>query len=148
MCLFQMFNSFIRLERLQFFPPYHLVDDTDVALDDADHFGGDVLVDVVGYGNARQTVLDKAYCNIHALQESLFVDAAEDEASFVEGFGTLCAGADTNCGEGMANRSEETAFLGQCARIRYHCEGVYLKAVIVVEAKRLVLNDSTIELES
>ena len=143
-----MINQFKHLERLQLFPPNHLVDDTDVALDDADHFGGDVLVDVVGYGNAWQTVLDKAYCNIHALQESFCVDTAEDEAAFVEGFGTLCAGADTNCGEGMANRSEETAFLGQCARIRYYSEGVHLETVIVVEAKRFVLNDSTVELES
>ena len=129
-------------------PPNHLVHHPCIGLDDADDFGGNVLVHVVRDRDAREAVADEGDGDVDALEKADGVDAAEDEASFVEGFGTLCAGADTNCGEGMANRSEETAFLGQCARIRYYSEGVHLETVIVVEAKRLVLYDTTIELES
>ncbi len=64
-------------------PPDHLVDHADVALDDADDLGGDVLVNVVGDGDAREAVADERYGHINALQEPLGVDAAEHEAALV-----------------------------------------------------------------
>ena len=88
-------------------PPNHLVDNADVGLDDADDLGGDVFVDVVWHGNAREPVADQRNGNVHALQKSLGVDTGEDETAFVQGFGTLGGGADADGREGMADGGEE-----------------------------------------
>ena len=82
--------------------PNHLVDDAGIALDDFDNFGGDVFVYVVGHGDAVVTVLAKADGGVNGLQETLGVDAGDDKAAFVDGLGTLGAGADAHGGEGMA----------------------------------------------
>ena len=88
-------------------PPDHLVDHADVALDDADDLGGDVLVNVVGDGDAGETVADQRNRHVNTLQEPLGVDAAEHEATLVEGLGALGGGADADGREGMADGSEE-----------------------------------------
>ena len=59
------------------------------------------IVGVVGYGDAVVAVAGHADGEVHALQEALLVNAAKDEAGFVEGFGTLCAGADAYGGDGQ-----------------------------------------------
>ena len=124
-------NSYFRRDLL---PPNHFVDDAGIALDDFDDFGGDVFVCVVGHGDAVVAVLAKADGGVDGLQEALGVDAGNDEAAFVDGLGTLGAGADAHGGEGMADAGEETAFFGQRAAVAHHSEGVHLQAVIVVEA--------------
>lgn len=48
----------------------------------------------------------------------------------------------------MTNAGEEAAFLWQCTGVRYNCKSVHLKAIVVVEAERLVLDDALVELES
>ena len=62
-------------------PPDHFVHDTHVALDDADDFGADVLVHVVGDGDAGETVADEGDGDVHALKQTLRVDAAEHDPS-------------------------------------------------------------------
>lgn len=114
-------------------PPHHLIDDSDVALDNLDDFVADV-VGVVGHGDAVVAVAGHADGEVHALQEALLVNAAEDEAGLVEGFGTLCAGADAYGGDGFADGGVETALLGQGAAVAHHAEGVHLQTVVVVEA--------------
>lgn len=118
---------------LPFFPPHHLIDNTDVALDNFDYFVADV-VGVVGYGNAVVAVAGHADGEVYALQEALLVNAAEDEAGLVEGFGALCAGANANGGDGFADGGVEAAFLGEGAAVAHHAEGVHLQTVVVVEA--------------
>lgn len=98
-------------------PPDHLIHHADVGLDDADHLGGDVFVNVVGDRDAGEAVADEGDGNVYALEKALGVDAGEHEAAFVEGFGALCAGADADGREGVANGGEEAALLGQGARI-------------------------------
>ena len=88
-------------------PPDHLVDHADVTLDDADDFGGDVLVNVVGHGDAGETVADEGYGHVDALQEPLGVDAAEHEATFVESLGAVGGGADADSWERMADGGKE-----------------------------------------
>ena len=129
-------------------PPDHLVDDADVGLDDADDFGGDVLVHVVGDRDAGEAVADEGDGNVYALEEALGVDTAQNEATLVQGFGALGGGADADGREGMANGGEEGRFLGQGARIGHHAEGVHLQAVVVVEAEGLVLNNARVKLEA
>ena len=70
-------------------PPDHFVHYADVGLDDADNFRRDILIDVIGNGNARAIVLYQFDCNVHALQQALGVNAAQNKATFVEGFRTL-----------------------------------------------------------
>ena len=94
------------------------------------------------------TVFNQLNGNIYALEQALGVDTAQYETSFVEGFRPLCAGADTHSRERMTNACEEAAFLGQCAAIAHHCKGVHLQAVVIVEAQRLMLNHTLIELET
>ena len=64
----------------------------------------------------------------------MLVDAGDEEAGLVEGFGALCAGADADGGEGMSHAGEETALLGQGAAVGDDGESVHLQAVVVVEA--------------
>ena len=87
--------------------PDHFVHHADVALDDADDFGGDVFVDIVGDGDARETIADEGDGDVNALQKALGVNAAEDEATLVEGFGALGGGADADGGERVADAGEE-----------------------------------------
>ena len=122
-----------RITFLPLFPPHHLIDNANVALDDLDYFVADI-VGVVGYGDAVIAVSGHADGEIHALQEALLVNAAEDEAGLVEGFGTLGAGADAHCGDGFADGGVEAAFFGQGATVAHHAEGVHLQTVVVVEA--------------
>ena len=101
-------------------------------MDNLDYFVADI-VGVVGYGDAVIAVAGHADGEIHALQEALLVNAAEDEACLVERFGTLRAGADANGGDGFADRGVETALLGQGTAVAHHAEGVHLQAVVVVK---------------
>ena len=113
-----------------------------------DYFRTYVLVHVVGHGDAGQAVLDEAYGHLYALQQALGIDAAQDKAAFVQGFGALGAGADAHGGERVPDAGEEAALLGQGAGVGDHTVGVHLQAVVVVEAQGLVLDDSCIQLES
>ena len=80
-------------------------------MDDLYYFVADI-VGVVGHGDAVVAVSGHADGEVHALQEALLVNAAEDEAGFVEGFGTLRTGADAHGGDGFADGGVETALLG------------------------------------
>ena len=115
------------------FSPHHFIDNADVALDNLDDLVADV-VGVVGHGDAVVAVAGHADGEFHALQESLLVNAAEDEAGFVEGFGTLGAGADAYCGDRFADGGVEAALLRQGAAVAHYAEGVHLQTVVVVEA--------------
>ena len=117
-------------------------------MNDADDFGGDVLVDVVGDGDAGMAIADQRDCHIDALQESDRVDAAKDEAAFIEGFGAFGGGADAHGGERMADARKERTFLRQGTRIRDDREGIHLQAVVVMEAERLVLDHARIQLKA
>ena len=48
----------------------------------------------------------------------------------------------------MTDRNIETALLRKCPAVRYHAESVHLQAVIVVEAKGFMRDNSLIQLES
>ena len=129
-------------------PPDHLVHHTDVALDDADDLCRDVLIDVVGHGDAGVAVADEGDGNVYALQEALCIDAREDEAAFVESFRALGGGADADGWEGVADAGEEATLLGQGAGVGHHAKGVHLEAVVVVETEGFVLNDARVQLEA
>ena len=72
------------------FPPNHFVYDADVALDDADYFCRNVLIHIIGNGDAWAVVLYQFNCNVNTLQEAFRIDAAQNEATLVEGFGPFC----------------------------------------------------------
>lgn len=93
-------------------------------------------------------VFDELDGDIHALQQAFGVDAAEDEAAFVEGFRTFGAGADADGRERVAYAGEEAALLGEGAAVAHHTEGVHLQTVVIVETKRLVLDHALVELEA
>ena len=88
-------------------PPDHFVDNAHIALDDADNLRGDVFVHVVGDGDAGEAVADEGDGDVNTLQEALGVNAGEDEAAFIQGLGTLGAGADADGREGMTDGGEE-----------------------------------------
>lgn len=48
----------------------------------------------------------------------------------------------------MADTGEERGFFGKGAAIADDGKGVHLKAVVVVEAEGLMLNDTRVELEA
>ena len=129
------------------FPPHHFIDYSDVALDNLDDLVADI-VGVVGHGDAVVAIAGHADGEVHALQESLLVNAAEDEACLVKGFGTLRTGADAHGGDGFADRSVETAFFRQGTAVAHHAEGVHLQAVLVVEAEGLLYLNTRVKLEA
>ena len=48
----------------------------------------------------------------------------------------------------MADTGEERGFLGKCSAITDDGKGVHLKAVVVVEAEGLMLNDARVKLKA
>ena len=88
------------------------------------------------------------HCTFDCLEEGLLVDAGDEETTLVESLRALGRGADAHCREGMTNTGEERRFFGECTRVRNDCIGIHLEAVVVMEAKRLVLDDAWIELEA
>ena len=134
--------------KLELLAPDHLIHHSHVGLDDADDLGGDVLIDIVGHGDAGLGIANEFHGHINALQKSLGVDAAEHEAAFVKCLGALGAGADAHGRERVALAGEEAGLLGQGAGVGHHAEGVHLQAVVVVEAQGLVLDHTGGQLES
>lgn len=86
--------------------------------------------------------------SVDGLEQGLLVDTSNDEVALVDGFGTLGRGADADSGEGMADAGEERGFLGKGSAITDDGKGVHLKAVVVVEAEGLMLNDARVKLEA
>lgn len=86
-CDLLLYNSSLSTLSL---PPNHLIHYPDVALDDFDDFGRDILVDIVGYGKAVISVTTKLNGGVNGLEQGLFVNAGDDEVAFVYGFGTFC----------------------------------------------------------
>ncbi len=128
--------------------PHHLVDDAGVALDDFHDLRRDVFFDVVRHGDAIVAVGVHRDCGVNGLQEGLFVDAGDEEASLVKRFGAFRAGADADCRERVADACEEGAFFGECAAVAYDGESVHLQAVVVVESERFVLNHAPVKFEA
>lgn len=64
-------------------PPHHLVHHSDIALDDADHLGGNIFIHVVRHGDAVVTVPDELDGDINAMQEAYSVDAVLQTAQRV-----------------------------------------------------------------
>ena len=131
-----------------FFPPHHLIHYPHIALDYLHDLGADVFIDIVGHGDAVVAIGVHLHGCVNGLKEALLVDAADEEAAFVEGFGAFGAGADADCGEGVADGGEEAALFGEGAAVGDYSEGVHLEAVVVVEAEGFVLDDARVELES
>lgn len=135
--------------RLKILPPHHLVYDAGVALDDLDHLGGHGLVGVVGNGRlGKRTLRVELDGGVDCLQQALLRDAGEREAGLVQRLGTFGGGTDAHRRERAADRREEAGLLGQGAGVRHHCEGVHLKAVVVVEAHGLVHANARVQLEA
>lgn len=85
---------------------------------------------------------------INGLQQGSGVYTGNEEAGFVQSLGTLSRSPDADCRERMADRCEEGGFLRQCSGIRYDRKCVHLETVVVVEAKRFMLYDSTVQFEA
>ena len=129
------------------FPPDHLVDYPGVRLDELDDLRRDVLVGVVRHGDAVVPVPVHLHGRVHRLEQRALVDAGEDEAALVEGLGPLGRGPDAHGRERVSHALEEAALLRQRAAVAHHREGVHLEAVVVVESKRLVADDPSVQPE-
>jgi len=119
--------------------PNHLVDDTNIGLDDLDYLGADII-HVGGNGDAMVAILGHLYGEVNTLEEALLIDTGEDEAGFVKGFRTLGGGSDAYGRDGFSYAGIETAFLREGAGVGDHTEGVHLKAIVVMESHRLLLH--------
>lgn len=88
-------------------PPHHLVDYPHIALDDLDNLGADIFINIIRHWDAVVAVAAEFDCGVNCLEEGFGVDAGDDEVGFVDGFGTLGAGADADCRERVAYAGEE-----------------------------------------
>ncbi len=128
--------------------PHHLVDNTHVALYDLHDLRTDILVHIVGNRDAVLTVTAELDGGVNGLEQGLLVDTSNDEVALVDSLGTLGRGTDADGGEGVADAGEERGFLGKGSAITDDGKGVHLKAVVVVEAEGLMLNDARVKLEA
>ena len=153
----QVFSSFIGKQQLieilmaikdLELPPNHLVHHPDIALDDADDLGGDILIDIIRHRDARETVADEGDGDVDTLEKADGVNAAEHEAALVQGLGALGRCTDADGRERMADACEEGGLLREGAAIGDHRKRVHLQTVIVVEAQGLVADDTRVELEA
>ena len=94
------------------------------------------------------TVTTKLNGSIYSLEQRLLVDTSDDKVALVDSLWTLCRCTDADGGERMAYAGEEATLFRKGATVTHYGEGVHLKAVVVVEAKRLMLDDTLIKLES
>ena len=97
----------LTLQAILEFSPNHLVNHSHVALNYLHDFRADILVCVVRNRCAVVSVLDKFYGSLYRLEQTIGVDAGEDESGFVEGFRTFSGGADADGRERMAYAGEE-----------------------------------------
>ena len=125
-------------------PPYHLVDNADVGLDDLHDLGGDILIYIVGDGKTVVALFAEFYGGIDGLEKGLRVNTGNDEVAFVDGFGPFRTGSDTDGREGVADAGEEAALFGQGTTVAHDGKGIHLEAVVVVEAERFMLDDARI----
>lgn len=88
-------------------PPNHLIHHTHVALDDADNLRGDILVHIIRYGDARQTVANQAHCHIYALQQADSINPAQHKATLIQGLRALSRSPDAHCRERMSYKCKE-----------------------------------------
>ena len=70
-------------------PPDHLVNYSNVALDDFHNLRRDVFFDVVGNWDAVVTVLVHGDGGVYGLQQRHLVDAGDEETCLVDGFGAF-----------------------------------------------------------
>ena len=136
------------ITRLLELTPHHLVDNAHVTLYNLHDLGADILVHIVGDGNAVLAVTAELDGGVNGLEQGLLVNTCNDEVALVDGLGSLGRSTDADGGEGVADAGEERGFLGKGAAIADDGESVHLKAVVVVEAEGLVLNDTWVELEA
>ena len=71
---------------------------------------------------------------VHGLEETLLVDAGEDEAGLIQSLRPFSGSPDADGREGVADAGEERGLLRKSAGVRNHRKGVHLEAVVVVEA--------------
>ena len=116
-----------KLIYLDFFPPHHLIDYPDVALDDLDDLGADVFVCVVRNRESVKAVPAEFYGSVYGLEKALFIYAGYNEVTFVYGFGSFSRGTDADGGERMPYAGEERAFLRECTAVANHCKRIHLK---------------------
>ena len=94
------------------------------------------------------TVPTEFHRRVDRLKERVFVYAGEDEVALVYGLGALRACADADCRERMSNACEEGGLLRESAAVAHHRERVHLKAIVVMETERFVLDDARVEFEA
>lgn len=85
---------------------------------------------------------------VNGLEQGLLVDTSNYEVALVDSLGTLGRGTDADGRERVADAGEERGFLGKCAAIADDGKSVHLKAVVVVEAEGLMLDDARVKLEA
>ena len=128
--------------------PDHFINDTGVALDDFHDLGTHVFFDVVGHRDAVITISVHRDGSIDSLQQRLFVNASDKEASLVDCFGAFGTGTNAHSRERVADTREERTFFGERAAIAHNGKSIHLQAVVVMETKRFMLNHTLVKLKA
>ena len=76
------------------------------------------------------------------------VNTGKDEIPLIQCFRALSTGTNTHRRERVPYAGEEATLLRQRSTIGYHTEGIHLQAVVVMEAQRLMLDHTLVQLET
>ena len=89
--------------------PNHFVYYTNIALNNLNNLGANILICVVWNRCAVVSIADKFYCCINLLKKSLGIYTGEYEACLIQRLRTFCACAYADSREGMAHAGKEAA---------------------------------------
>ncbi len=129
-------------------PPHHLVHNTHITLNNLHDLRADILIDIIRHRDSVVTVSAELDSSVNCLEEGFGVDAGDDEVGFVDGLRPLGAGAYADSWEWMAYAGEERRLLWESAGVRHYRKSIHLKAVVIMESERFVLDHPRIKLEA
>ena len=126
-------------------PPHHLIHNPRIRLNNLHDLRRNILIDIIRHGDAMVAGGIHCHGRVDSLEQGTRVDAGDEEAAFVQGFGALGRGANAYRRERMSHRSKERRLLGESTRIRHNRKSIHLQAVVIMEPQRLMLNHATVQ---
>ncbi len=88
-------------------PPHHLIHNPRIRLNNLHDLRRNILIDIIRHGDAMVAGGIHRDRRVNRLEQRARVDAGDEEAAFVQGFGALGAGADADGRERMSHRGKE-----------------------------------------
>ena len=125
------------------FPPYNIINDLRIALDNFHHFGAHTIINIVKRHRGCCFVGLHRATQFNRLYNILLSYPTDYDCSLIKHLRAFGAGADEDAG-----KAEHGGFFGEGAAVGEDAEGVHLEVVVVEEAEGFELLDQGVKLEA